>query len=63
MVRVLVIGYAPDAVDFTDPAIPPGLTEALVAEGGHRPGLGGGRRWRRHGVGRAPGVGHGKCSS
>ena len=33
MVRVLVIGYAPDAVDFTDPAIPPGLTEALVAEG------------------------------
>ena len=33
MVRVLVIGYAPDAVDFTDPAIPPGLTEAVVAEG------------------------------
>lgn len=33
MVRVLVIGYAPDAVDFTDPAIPPGLTETLVAEG------------------------------
>ena len=33
MVRVLVIGYAPDAVDFTDPAIPPGLTETLVAQG------------------------------
>jgi hypothetical protein len=33
MVRVLVIGYAPDAVDFTDPAIPPDLTETLVAEG------------------------------
>lgn len=33
MVRILVIGYAPAAVDFTDPAIPPGLTEALVAEG------------------------------
>lgn len=33
MPRVLVIGYAPDAVDFTDPAIPPGLTEARVAEG------------------------------
>lgn len=33
MVRVLVIGYAPDAVDFTDPAIPPGLTEARVADG------------------------------
>ena len=33
MVRVLVIGYAPDAVDFTDPAIPPGLDEQSVAEG------------------------------
>ena len=33
MTRVLVIGYAPDAVDFTDPAIPPGLNEDLVAEG------------------------------
>ncbi len=33
MVRVLVIGYAPDAVDFTDPAIPPGLTEVIVTEG------------------------------
>ena len=33
MVRVLVIGYAPEAVDFTDPAIPPGLTKELVAEG------------------------------
>ncbi len=27
MTRVLVIGYAPDAVDFTDPAIPPGMNE------------------------------------
>lgn len=33
MFRVLVIGYAPDAVDFTDPMLPPGLTEAVVAEG------------------------------
>ena len=33
MVRVLVIGYAPDAVDFDDPAVPPGLDEARVAEG------------------------------
>ena len=33
MPRVLVIGYAPDAVDFTDPAVPPGLDEARVAEG------------------------------
>ncbi|MBV9747890.1 MAG: hypothetical protein JO157_03655 [Acetobacteraceae bacterium] len=33
MVHVLVIGYAPAAVDFTDPLIPPGLDEATVAEG------------------------------
>ena len=33
MVRVLVIGYAPEAVDFEDPAIPPGLDETGVAEG------------------------------
>lgn len=33
MVRILVIGYAPDAVDLTDPAIPPGLDQAKVAEG------------------------------
>jgi hypothetical protein len=33
MPRILVIGYAPDAVDLTDPAVPPGLNEDLVAEG------------------------------
>ena len=33
MVRVLVIGYAPEAVDFEDPAVPPGLDEARVADG------------------------------
>ena len=33
MVSVLVIGYAPDATDFTDPALPPGMTAAKVAEG------------------------------
>jgi hypothetical protein len=33
MTRVLVIGYAPDAVDFSDPAIPPGLDETKVAQG------------------------------
>jgi len=33
MVRVLVIGYAPDAVDFTDPAIPPGADAAKVEAG------------------------------
>ena len=36
MTRVLVIGYAPDAVDFTDPAIPPGLSEDLI-EAEHLP--------------------------
>ena len=33
MVHVLVIGYAPEAVDFDDPAVPAGLDEARVAEG------------------------------
>ena len=33
MVRVLVIGYAPEAVDFKDPAIPPGLDHTRVTEG------------------------------
>ena len=33
MFRALVIGYAPDAVDFTDPLMPPGLDAARVAEG------------------------------
>ncbi len=33
MARVLVIGYAPEATDFTDPAVPPGLDQAKVAKG------------------------------
>jgi hypothetical protein len=33
MPRILVIGYAPDAVDFSDPAIPPGITAEVIAEG------------------------------
>ena len=33
MTRVLVIGYAPEAVDFSDPAMPPGLSEDLIAKG------------------------------
>ena len=33
MIRVLVIGYAPAAVDSTDPLTPPDLDEAKVAEG------------------------------
>lgn len=33
MVRVLVIGYAPEAVDFSDPAVPSGLNAERVAAG------------------------------
>lgn len=33
MTRVLLIGIAPDAVDVTDPALPPGLTREKIAEG------------------------------
>ena len=33
MTSVLLIGYAPDAVDFKDPAAPPGLDEEKVAKG------------------------------
>ena len=33
MPHILVIGYAPEAVDFSDPAIPPGLDESVVAKG------------------------------
>lgn len=33
MARVLVIGYAPASVDFTDPAIPAGLDLTAVAHG------------------------------
>jgi hypothetical protein len=31
VVHVLVIGYAPEATDFSDPALPPGLDEAKIA--------------------------------
>ena len=33
MTRVLLIGYAPEAVDFTDPALPPGLDAGTIAAG------------------------------
>ena len=33
MIRVLVIGYAPAAVDFSDPLVPHELDETKVAEG------------------------------
>jgi hypothetical protein len=33
MICVLIIGYAPDAVDFGDPAVPPGLNAAIIRDG------------------------------
>lgn len=33
MTRVLLLGYDPDAVDFSDPALPPGMTAEKVRAG------------------------------
>ena len=33
MTRVLLIGYAPDSVDFSDPALPPGMDAQKIATG------------------------------
>lgn len=33
MTRVLLIGYAPDAVDVSDPALPPGMDAEKIAAG------------------------------
>ena len=33
MTRILVIGYSPDAVDFSDPLVPEGMTAEKVARG------------------------------
>ncbi|MCE4224304.1 hypothetical protein HCU64_11125 [Methylobacterium sp. C25] len=33
MTQVLLIGYAPDAVDFSDPALPPGMNAEKIAAG------------------------------
>jgi DNA-binding LacI/PurR family transcriptional regulator len=33
MTRVLLIGYAPESVDFSDPALPPGLDAKKIAAG------------------------------
>ncbi|NOG69765.1 hypothetical protein [Roseicella sp. DB1501] len=33
MVRVLLIGYDPDTVDFSDPALPPGLDAGTIRAG------------------------------
>lgn len=33
MTRVLLIGYAPDAVDYSDPALPPDLSAEKIAAG------------------------------
>ena len=33
MTRILLVGYDPDAVDFSDPALPPGMTAEKVRAG------------------------------
>jgi len=33
MTRILLIGYHPDAVDYSDPALPPGMTAEKVHAG------------------------------
>ncbi len=33
MTRVLLLGYDPDTVDFTDPALPPGMTAEKIRAG------------------------------
>jgi hypothetical protein len=33
MTQILLLGYDPDAVDFTDPALPPGMTAEGVRAG------------------------------
>jgi hypothetical protein len=33
MKRVLLVGYEPEAVDFSDPALPPGMTAAKIHAG------------------------------
>ena len=33
MIRVLLVGYEPEAVDFTDPALPPGMSVEKVRAG------------------------------
>ena len=33
MTRILLVGYDPDAVDFSDPALPPGMTPEKIRAG------------------------------
>ena len=33
MTRVLLVGFDPDAVDYSDPALPPGMTAMKVTAG------------------------------
>ena len=33
MTRVLLVGYDPETVDFSDPALPPGLTAEKIHAG------------------------------
>ena len=30
MTRILLVGYDPEAVDFSDPALPPGMTDEEI---------------------------------
>ena len=33
MTRILLVGYDPETVDFSDPALPPGMTAAKIHAG------------------------------
>jgi len=33
MVRVLLVGYDPEAVDYSDPALPPGMNAEKIRAG------------------------------
>ncbi len=33
MTRILLVGYDPETVDFSDPALPPGMTVAKIRDG------------------------------
>jgi hypothetical protein len=33
MTRILLVGYDPDTVDFSDPALPPGMTAEKIRTG------------------------------
>ena len=33
MIRILLVGYDPETVDFSDPALPPGMTAEKIRAG------------------------------